>query len=97
MFVDVRGCSLVVVGVPVKLRRMTRREESNYGPGTCRCLLLLSVCFNCALITTVTTSNPGTFTTTITAPAGLVSGNTYFVQTLDTTTTVTTQAAFIAQ
>ncbi len=31
MFVDVRGCSLVVVGVPVKIRRMTWRENLNLG------------------------------------------------------------------
>ena len=41
MFMDVRGCLLRVVGVPVKLRRITRREESNYEPRACRCLLML--------------------------------------------------------
>jgi len=29
MFVDVRDCSLKVVGVPVKLRRMTQWEDLN--------------------------------------------------------------------
>jgi hypothetical protein len=29
MFMDVRGCSLRVVGVPVKLHRMTWRENLN--------------------------------------------------------------------
>lgn len=48
-------------------------------------------------LNSVSTSATGTFTTTITAPAGLISGNTYFVQTNDTTTTVTTQAKFVAQ
>ena len=31
MFIDVRGCSLVVVGVPVKLHRMTQWEDLNLG------------------------------------------------------------------
>src|SRR5258708_5104652 len=49
-YVNVHVCSLMVVGVPVKLHRMTWRQESNHGPRACCCLLLLSVCFNCALI-----------------------------------------------
>jgi hypothetical protein len=48
-------------------------------------------------LTDVFTSPAGTFTTTITAPAGLVSGLTYFVRTLDTTTSVTTEVQFLAQ
>lgn len=48
-------------------------------------------------LSSISTSATGTFTTTITAPSGLTSGNTYFVQTVDTTTTVTTQAEFVAQ
>jgi hypothetical protein len=31
MFVNVRGCSLGIAGVPVKLHRMTRWEDLNLG------------------------------------------------------------------
>jgi hypothetical protein len=43
------------------------------------------------------TSATGTFTTTITAPSGLVSGNTYYVQGYDGPTGILAQAAFVAQ
>ncbi|MFL5667099.1 MAG: hypothetical protein ACJ8BW_37980 [Ktedonobacteraceae bacterium] len=50
MFVKVHGCSLMAVGVPVKLHQMTRWEDLNSRPLVCRCLLLLSARFNCALV-----------------------------------------------
>lgn len=43
------------------------------------------------------TSATGTFKTTITAPSGLVSGNTYYVQGYDGPTNILAQAAFVAQ
>ena len=43
------------------------------------------------------TTSTGTFTTTITAPNGLTSGNTYYVQGYDGPTNTFAQAAFIAQ
>lgn len=49
------------------------------------------------LLASAVTSGPGILSATITAPDGLVSGQAYSVQTLDTTTSVTTQATFIAQ
>ncbi len=48
-FTDVRGCSLMVVGVPVmipvRLYRMTRWEDLNPRPLVCRCLPLFVVAF----------------------------------------------------
>jgi hypothetical protein len=44
-----------------------------------------------------TTTSTGTFRTKITAPAGLTSGNTYYVQAYDGPTGIFAQAAFIAQ
>ena len=46
---------------------------------------------------TFNTTSTGTFTTTITAPAGLTSGNTYYVQAYDGSTGILAQAAFVAQ
>jgi len=45
-FACVRGCSLIVVGVPVKLQRLTQREDLNRQPLVCRRLLVLSTCSN---------------------------------------------------
>jgi hypothetical protein len=50
MFIYARGYSLVVVGVPVKLHQMTRREDLNSRPLVCRCLLVLSACSICLLV-----------------------------------------------
>ena len=54
MFIDVRDCSLRVIGVPVnfpvKIHQMTWWEESDSRPLACLCLLLHSVCFNSALM-----------------------------------------------
>ena len=54
MFVDIRDCSLKVVGVPVKipvrLNRMIRWEDLNSWPPVCMRLLLLSARFNWALV-----------------------------------------------
>ncbi len=43
------------------------------------------------------TTATGTFTATITAPSGLTSGNTYYIQAYDGATDLMAQAAFIAQ
>jgi hypothetical protein len=43
------------------------------------------------------TDNNGAFTANITAPSGLISGNTYYVQAYDGSTNVMAQAAFVAQ
>jgi hypothetical protein len=52
---------------------------------------------NYSSLGSVTTTSTGTFKTTITAPANLTSGNTYYVQGYDGPTGFFAQAAFIAQ
>ncbi len=52
---------------------------------------------NFIFLGTFNTTSTGTFSTTITAPAGLISGNTYYVQAYDSPTNLMAQAAFISQ
>lgn len=52
---------------------------------------------NSVYLGTFSTSANGTFKTTIAAPSGLISGNTYYVQGYDSYTGIVAQAAFVAQ
>lgn len=52
---------------------------------------------NSSYLGSFNTTSTGSFNTTITAPSGLTSGNTYYVQAYDGPTDILAQAAFVAQ